>query len=149
MGFRFLFLFLFSSVAVQSQDFNTIRKNYQRAVSDKKICREMLDQFESKKTEGLELAYFGAFQAIWAKHTNNPFEKLSTFKKGKKNIEKAIRQKPNELESRFIRYSIQKESPGFLGYKSNILEDKELLNKNLINIDDSMLRQMVIKILKS
>lgn len=149
MKLKMLFLFLFSFLMVPGQDLHTIRKNYQKAVSDKTVCKTMLSQFENKKNEGLELAYFGAFQAIWAKHTGNPFEKLSTFKKGKNNMEKAIKQDPNELEVRLLRYSIQKESPGFLGYKSNMDEDKSILTKQLKNVEDAWLKQMIIQILKT
>ena len=41
------------------------------------------------------------------------------------------------------------ESPAFLGYKSNIDEDKMLLNRNIKNVDDIILKQMIIDILKS
>lgn len=149
MKLKLLFLFLFSFLMMPGQDLHTIRKNYQKAVSDKTICKTMLSQFENKKNEGLELAYLGAFQAIWAKHTVNPFEKLSTFRKGKNNIEKAIKQDTNELEIRLLRYSIQKESPGFLGYKSNMDEDKTILTKQLKNVEDAWLKQMIIQILKT
>ncbi|WP_148041663.1 hypothetical protein [Epilithonimonas hominis] len=144
-----LFAFLISFSMLHSQDYDAIRKNYQKAVSDKMICKEMLNHFENKNNTGLDLAYEGAFQAIWAKHAINPLEKLTTFKKGKKNIEKAVKQNPNLIETRFLRYSIQKESPAFLGYKSNIDEDKMLLNRNIKDVDDIILKQMIIDILKS
>jgi len=111
-----LFAFLISFSMLHSQDYDAIRKNYQKAVSDKKICKEMLKHFENKSNTGLDLAYQGAFQAVWAKHAIDPFEKLTTFRKGKKNLDKAVKQNPNLIETRFLRYSIQKESPAFLGY---------------------------------
>ena len=134
---------------LHSQDYDVVRINYQKAVSDKKICKEMLKHFENKNNTGLDLAYQGAFQAIWAKHAINPFEKLTTFKRGKKNLDKAVKQNPDLVETRFLRYSIQKESPAFLGYKSNIDEDKMLLNRNIKNVDDIILKQMILNILKS
>ena len=149
MRLKLLFLFTLSFVMMQSQDLSTIRKKYQIAATDKKTCKDMLTKFENQKNEGLNLVYFGAFQAIWAKHAISPFEKLNTFKKGKNNIDKAIKQNPNELEYRLIRYSIQKESPGFLGYKSNLNEDRSLLTKNVNNVDDMLLKQMIIQILNS
>ena len=134
---------------LHAQDYDIVRKNYQKAVSDKKICKEMLKHFENKSNTGLDLAYQGAFQAVWAKHASDPFEKLTTFRKGKKNLDKAVKQNPNLIETRFLRYSIQKESPAFLGYKSNIDEDKMLLNRNIKDVDDIILKQMIIDILKS
>lgn len=149
MKLQFLFLLFFPLFMMNGQDFSTIRSNYQKAVSDKKICKQMLAKFKNKNNKGLELAYYGAFQAIWAKHTNNPFEKLSTFNNGKRNIDNAVKQKPDELESRLLRYSIQKESPGFLGYKSHLSEDRQILAENVQNIDDEVLKQMIIQILNS
>lgn len=136
------------STFAASQNLDLIRKNYQKAVENKELCREMIDQFEKKNNSGIELAYFGAFQAIWAKHTSNPFEKLNTFNKAKKNIEKALQQEPKHIEAVFLRYSVQKESPSFLGYKNNIKEDENLLSENIQNINDVFLRNMITKILK-
>lgn len=132
-----------------AQNLDLIRKNYQKAVEDKQVCKEMIFQFEKKNNTGIELAYFGAFQAVWAKHTNNPFEKLNTFNKAKKNIEKALQQEPDQLETIFIRYSVQKESPAFLGYKNNLKDDKNLLSRNIDNISNPFLKDMIIQILKS
>jgi len=149
MKLKLLFLLTFIFLSADAQDFPTIRKNYLKAVSDKKICKEMIHKLEKKNAEGLQLAYYGAFQALWAKHAGNPLEKLSTFKKGKNNIDKAVKQQPKDLEARFLRYSIQKESPGFLGYKSNVAEDRAMLSRNIENVDDPALKQMIIQILKS
>ena len=73
------FIICFS--VLHAQDYDIVRKNYQKAVSDKKICKEMLKHFENKSNTGLDLAYQGAFQAVWAKHAIDPFEKLTTFRK--------------------------------------------------------------------
>ncbi len=147
MRIKLLFLLTFFFLAADGQDVPTIRKNYLKAVSDKEICREMIHSLEKKNAEGLQLAYYGAFQALWAKHSSNPLEKLSTFKKGRNNIDRAVKQEPQDLEARFLRYSIQKESPGFLGYKSNIKEDRAMLSRNINNVNDPVLKQMIIQIL--
>jgi len=67
----------------------------------------------------------------------------------KKDIEKALQQEPDHLETIFIRYSVQKESPAFLGYKNNLKDDKNLLSRNIDNISNPFLKDMIIQILKS
>ena len=146
---KFLLILIYPLFFGQNSELDFVRKNYKKSISDKKICKEMIDHLEKNNNDAIELAYFGAFQTIWAKHSVNPIEKLRTFKKGKINIDKAIKQKPNELESRFIRYSIQKESPKFLGYKDNIDEDEKLLQQNLNQVRNPELKEMIINILKS
>ena len=94
------------------------------------------------------MAYLGALQTIWANHTLNPLSKLSTFKKGKKNIEAAIKKEPNNAESRFIRLSVQKNAPKFLGYQSNIKEDVEFIKNNRSQIKSNILNQYIEPLLK-
>jgi len=145
---KFLFIFFSFLLMAQNKDIELIRKNYQKSVTDKKLCKEMLQKFENEENNGTKLAYFGALQSIWAKHANNPIEKLKYFKKGTKNIDQSIRQQPDNLEARLIRYSIQTQSPGFLGYRSNIEEDKKLLQSGKKNIEDTVLKEMITQILK-
>jgi Tfp pilus assembly protein PilF len=119
---KFISAVVFSLTTFASaQNLDLIRKNYQKAVEDKKVCKEMIFQFE----------------------------KLNSFNKAKKNIEKALQQEPDHLETIFIRYSVQKKSPAFLGYKNNLKDDKNLLSRNIDNISNPFLKDMIIQILKS
>lgn len=127
-------------------DLEKIRINYEKAVSDKKICQAMIEKL-STDTDALHMAYLGAFQAIWAKHIINPISKLSTFKKGKKNIELAVKSKPDDVEIRFVRLSVQLNCPSFLGYSSHINEDKKIVESNIRNIQSAVLKRMVLKII--
>lgn len=127
-------------------DLEKIRINYEKAVSDKKICQAMIKKL-STDTDALHMAYLGAFQAIWAKHIINPISKLSTFKKGKKNIELAVKSKPDDVEIRFVRLSVQLNCPSFLGYSSQINEDKKIVKSNIQNIQSAVLKRMVLKII--
>lgn len=139
-----LFLFLnVVGIKAQNSDSDRIRLQYPKAVSDKELCKSMISELEKKDVQPTELAYLGAFQAVWANHVLNPISKLSSFKKGKNNIEKAIRQNPNETEIRFIRLSIQYSIPKFLGYKSDIDTDKDFILKNFKNIENPNLKKLI------
>lgn len=126
-----------------------VRKSYDRAATDKGICQDMIRQLEKHHESSVHLAYLGGFQAMWAKHTGNPIDKINTFNKGKSNIDKALKQVSGDIEIIFIRYSVQKNCPGFLGYNDNITEDRNTLQKNLNNISSATLKTMVEKLLEN
>jgi hypothetical protein len=89
------------------------------------------------------MGYLGGLQTIWANHVFNPINKLKTFKEGKINIEKAIKLDPDNVELRFIRLSIQKNAPSFLGYNSNINSDKEFIKSNQKTISSAIVRNNI------
>lgn len=95
----------------------------------------MIGEFElSKEKSVIALAYLGAYQKIWANHVFNPLSKLATFKKGKNNIELAISKEPENVEIRYIRFSVQKNAPSFLGFNNNIKEDRDFLKTKKTSI---------------
>jgi len=122
---------LLMNFSFNSSDLNEVRSSYSKAVLDKKLCEKMIEELElSKEKSVIALAYLGAYQTVWANHIFNPLTKLATFKKGKKNIELAISKEPENIEIRYIRFSVQKNAPSFLGYNSHLKEDRDFLVKN-------------------
>lgn len=140
-------LFIFSSFTIYSLD--DVRKNYSQLATDKKMCSELLAQLEKNKDQSAtHLAYLGALQTIWANHVFSPISKLKTFNKGKKNIEQAIKKEPDNVELRFIRLSVQKNAPNFLGYHSNIKEDIQFIKNNRSQIKSNVINQYIESLLK-
>ena len=142
-----IFTILLTSVFSNALTLEDVRLNYQSAVKEKNICRSMILYLEKNPGSNVYLAYLGAFQTIWANHTFNPIDKINTFNKGKINIEKAVKLSPNDVEIIFIRHSVQKNCPGFLGYNDNLIEDKLFINKNRGSITSPNLNSMVDKLL--
>lgn len=140
-----LALFFTLGIDCQGQgiDIERIRTNYRQAVSDKKLCWAMIRELSSSPQNSLQLSYLGAFQMIWATHVSNPFSKLSTFNRGKKKINEAVMTDPDNVEIRLVRLSVQIKSPSFLGYKSNIDEDKKFIRANHKNIKSAVLKEMM------
>lgn len=119
----------------------TYRSNYSKAATSKTVCEQMMATLKNTTTlSSIERAYLGRFQTIYAKHVINPINKLKTFKQGKKNIEEAVEKAPDQIEIRFIRLSVQKNAPVFLGYKSNINEDRAFIRKNIDKVNSTTLR---------
>lgn len=141
----FVSAILFLNVSILDE----VRTNYNKLAADKALCKKMILALEeTKDNSATHLAYLGGLQTIWANHTLNPLDKLSTFKKGKKNIEAAIKKEPNNAELRFIRLSVQKNAPKFLGYQSNIKEDVEFIKNNRSQIKSNILNQYIESLLK-
>jgi hypothetical protein len=128
------------SFNAQSMDLEIIRVNYIRAVSDKKLCQTMIEELSTSTESAVYLAYLGAFQIIWAKHSSNPISKFKSFKKGKRNIEDAVMVNPKNVEIRLLRLSVQSNCPSFLGYTKNIEEDKKFIQSNIKNITSAFLK---------
>lgn len=140
---------LLMNVSFKNSDLNEVRASYSKAVLDKKLCKKMIEELElSKEKSVIALAYLGAYQTIWANHVFNPLSKLATFKKGKNNIESAISKEPENVEIRYIRFSVQKNAPSFLGYNSHLKEDRDFLVKNKKNINSDLLQKNIEKLLK-
>lgn len=124
------------------------RLSYESAVENSEICKTQISKLK-QSSDPVEIGYLGAYQAIQAKHVVNPLKKLSTFKTGKSNIEKAIVLDPNNLELRLLRLSIQKNTPGILDYKASITLDEQMLYDNWANINDITLKKRAKNLLLS
>lgn len=127
----------------QNISLNELRTNYPNAISSKETCKKMIDGLSKEKLNAVEKGYYGAYLAIWANHVWNPMDKLSTFKKGKSELENAIKEDPNNVELRFLRLSIQSNIPGILNYKQNIKSDLAFIKDHKNEIKSNQLLNMV------
>lgn len=140
---------IFFLMGFNATGLDVVRANYNKLVSDKELCEKMIAELtETKNNSATHMAYLGGLQTIWANHVFSPISKLNTFKEGKKNIEQAIKKEPDNVELRFIRLSVQKNAPSFLGYKSNINEDTEFIKENRHQIRSEILQKNIGTLLK-
>ena len=150
MKILFINLFLVCMVPIglnfQSMDLEYMRLNYEKAFDNKELCRSMMESLTLKKDEPIYLAYLSGLQTLWANHTINPIAKFGTFEKGRMNLEKAVEMDPNNLEIRFIRLSVQKNAPRFLGYYNNIETDEEFIAQHQHNISSASLLRLISKL---
>ena len=80
---------------------------------------------------------------IKSKFLANPISKIKHFNKGKEILEVSIDNEPNSIELIFLRYSIQKNIPKFLMYRSNLKSDLEFIEKNLSLLHDIQLKEFI------
>ncbi len=136
-------LFTVFNSAYTNMDIELVRQNYGLAASNETLCNKMIEELKTNDKNTIYLAYLGAYQTIWANHVLSPFSKLNTFNAGVKNIEKAIKKDPNNVEIRFLRYSVQKNAPSFLGYNKEKAEDEKFLKKSKEDIKSKILLKMI------
>jgi hypothetical protein len=79
----------------------------------------------------LDKAYIAASKMIEADLAILPTTQLSLFSQGKSELEKCIQQDPWNTEIRFIRLTIQCQSPWFLDYHDHINEDSQVIIDHL------------------
>lgn len=145
MKFVFILIMLMgSSTANQETDLSVVRDLYIRAAEQETAGKKLLEITEGYTTQQpLFFGYKGAGHMMMAKHVINPFSKMSHFNKGKKISTAAIDRDPGNVELRFLRFSVQAEAPGFLGYKENLEEDKTLLLREVNRIRHPGLQAMI------
>jgi hypothetical protein len=132
-------------------DLKKIREDYIASINSSEKADVLCAQLQSiKNPDALILAYLGSAQAIKAKHAWNPVNKMSYLKQGFKTINQAVTKEPNNLEVRFLRFSLQFYVPSFLGYSKNIESDKDKIISLLqnqksanLNIDKKIIKDMV------
>ncbi len=125
-----------------------MRAEYATAVKDKKLCEANLKILESGANTATEKGYLAAYEILWAKHMGNPFSKLGQFKKGKKLLESVIIKYPDNIDLRFIRWSVQTHAPSFLNYSKDRLRDKEFLVHNLYKLPNLDGKRIIYTYLK-
>ena len=144
-------LLFFGFVAsAELPDINTVRTLYQKAPTDEKACRQLIEILKpyNENSNPLLYGYRASATMMMANHVFNPFSKLSYFNKGKNMMEKAIAAASKNVELRFLRFAAQTKIPSFLGYKEAIKEDKKFLLSALTQVNDTGLKKIMVAFLK-
>lgn len=138
------------AVLYRTDTLPSIRTDYAKTLADRELCAKMINELvEANSPSATNRAYLGGLQTIWANHLLSPINKLNTFRKGKKNIEQAITQDPDNAELRYIRLSVQLHAPAFLAYRAHIDEDIAFLRTNRQRIESPVVRAHVDKLLST
>lgn len=124
----FILLISFATRA-SNADLVKVREWYYKASTSRvdaerffKIMKTNL-QIDPSIAEG----YRGMSYMIKANYDFNPYYKLSYFIKGKDLLDGAIADDTENIELRFLRFCVQTNAPGFLGYNSQVSVDKKVI----------------------
>ncbi len=145
---------LFGKITM-AYDIDKIRLDYISAVNSSKKADVFYKELKAiAQPDALILAYLGSAEALRAKHAFNPINKLSYLKQGSKTLATAVNTAPNNIEVRFLRFSLEHYVPSFLGYNKNLEADRtkiiELLqhkNKGETNTTNHQITKNIITFL--
>jgi hypothetical protein len=133
----FISLFIISpfSNELAVKTYNTFDKKAYYATFASNDVNSVNTELKVLKSNTELLAYEGALLMKKAGLVGNPKDKLSFMKQGKNKLEVAISKNPTNVEYCFLRYMIQDNAPGFLGYNTNLAEDRKKIISNYKNFD--------------
>lgn len=109
-----------------------IRKDFHDGEFTEKRLETIINNNSYEKTT-LTKAYKGLCETMMAEYAFLPTSKLRYFNKGKKKIQEAIQQHPDNPELRYIRLMVQLNAPAMLGYYQEIQKDLDFFVSNKQN----------------
>ena len=117
---------------INNTDIELLRNLYVKALQNADSNDFLLNSLEKNTAKNsLLLAYQGACEGLKAKYVMNPYKKMTYLRKSQESLTKAISQEPNNIEIRFLRFSIHHNLPDFLKNNNYLEEDRLVIVKNI------------------
>jgi len=129
-----IILLLFVSVcSAQTNNLELIRKSYLESNKSKENINNLISLCERYKNKDSLIinAYKTVADLMLIKYKNNPFHKLNLFVNKTKKLDILVNNNLNNIEIRFLRYCVQKQSPKFLAYRDDLELDYQFIIKNI------------------
>lgn len=141
----FLCMSFISKKDADSISLSEVRMLFQKSATEQASCKKMIDILKPyNETNNISLAgYKACAKMMMAKYAINPINKLANFSQGKKLLEKCIAINKENVELRFLRFTIQCNAPIFLGYNTCIKQDKLFLINSIAIIKDEQLKLLI------
>ena len=101
------------------------RRLYLEAVKTETAATQLEQQTRSwQGKEALMQAYQGVALALKAKYSYNPYTKVSAVKEGSALLNAAVNRAATDTEIRFLRYSVEVNTPSMVGISTHLAADK-------------------------
>ena len=146
---RLLFVLFFLPLPLFADDLPQIRKDYYAAVNSLAEAEKLYKSLKDRNSaEPVIMAYFGSTQALRAKHTFNPYKKITYLKSGLKVLNAAVDRSSQNLEIRFLRFTLEHYIPSFLGFSEHLDTDRKKIielckGKKFGSMDKSLLLNLL------
>lgn len=120
---------------LSEKDPEALREAYFPHLRDAKRMEMLRGELAVSATENAPRlwGYWAATLALKARFTINPFEQFQAIQEAQKEFERALKAAPDEPELRFLRLSVEYNTPVFLGLSAHVQEDTAFLCKWLKN----------------
>lgn len=124
-----ILVFSFFNGSVDCNKMSQVRSYYGNIQSEKEL-NGFIRLLESFKCN-LARPYEASATMQKAQFAFAPWTKYKYFLKGKKMLEDFIRENPDNVDGRYVRFLVQSHAPFFLGYNSNLQEDARVIRDNI------------------
>ena len=129
-----MMLRLFVVITLFNLNIDEVRQRYQNALSDSKTAETLFSDLNAQSSpQPLILAYKGATRAVMAQYALSPASKLEYVREGSGWLDDAVIQDPNDMEIRYLRYTVERSMPAFLPYRTHLAQDSQRLTAALIS----------------
>ncbi|WP_316798666.1 hypothetical protein [Pedobacter frigidisoli] len=149
--FQILLLFFFGSIQVSYSQLSPkevamLKTDLIKAVENSALTDSLYLKLSGLKNKtALVNGYCGTLEALKAKHAWNPYNKIKYVKQSLKTMQKAIDMDAENLELRFMRFSIEHFTPGFLGFSKELTVDRKEIIKHYQNRNFGVANEELIK----
>ncbi|QIL39985.1 hypothetical protein G7074_12350 [Pedobacter sp. HDW13] len=136
---RISLFILFSGIGLaQAQlspkEIAVLKANMVKAIESSKLTDSLFKRLNKLPNKtALVTGYTGTLEALKAKHSWNPYNKIKFVSRSLKTMKKAIDMDKEDMEIRFMRFSIEFYTPSFLGFSKDLAEDKKEIVKHYQN----------------
>lgn len=138
------FIFAFSSMHISSTDIPALRKSYFEATEKEALADSLAVALKNMPAKSpVFVAYWAACEGLRAKFVFSPYKKIHYINQAQKIFINAAQLEPQNIEIRFLRFSMQHNIPAFLGQSKNLEEDLTTIVTNFdtaenLQIDETM-----------
>ena len=134
----------------QTNNLNQVRKSYLESAKSEENINKLISTCEEYKSENDSIiyAYITVADLMQIKYKYNPLYKLKLFTEYSRKLDLIVINNFNNIEIRFLRYCVQKQTPRFLGYNDNLELDYQFIIQN-IDIQSKELKEYIRSSLKS
>jgi transposase-like protein len=142
---RLLVFIISYFLLITNVDLEEVRQLYKVADLSQENATFLHDKLENitKSDEKVLVAYKGAVTSMTAKYEKNVKLKKEVFEVGVNLLEFAITSDPDNIEIRFVRMSVQQNSPKILNYHKEVDEDKKYILNNFNQITEPELSSYI------
>ena len=134
----------------QTNNLDQIRKSYLESAQSEENINKLISTCEEYKfkNDSIIYAYRTVADLMLIKYKYNPLYKLKLFTEYSRKLDLIVTNNFKNIEIRFLRYCVQKQTPRFLGYYDNLELDYQFIIQN-IDIQSKELQKYIRSTLKS
>ena len=134
----------------QTNNLDQIRELYIESAQSEENINKLISTCEEykSKNDSIIYAYRTVADLMLMKYKYNPLYKLKLFTEYSRKLDLIVTNNFKNIEIRFLRYCVQKQTPRFLGYYDNLELDYQFIIQN-IDIQSKELQKYIRSTLKS